>query len=130
MTELRNGNMGIPQWTLGDRLRKAREQRGLGVQDLANELGISRNSVGNYESGRTRPPRPTLIVWSMRCGVPIEWLQTGIAAGPETDGDGSAERARRDSNPQPSDPKSDGRLITFPMQRLELRQPQPMRIPA
>ena len=34
-----------PQWTVGDRLRKAREMIGLDRAELAEQIGISRNTV-------------------------------------------------------------------------------------
>lgn len=44
---------------------------------MATELGMHVNSVHNYIAGRRTPKRPALIVWSMRCGVPFEWLASG-----------------------------------------------------
>jgi transcriptional regulator with XRE-family HTH domain len=68
---------GIPAWTVGDRLRKAREHAGLKQSDLANEIGISRASAVNYESGRYEPHRPVILAWSDVCAVPFEWLCHG-----------------------------------------------------
>lgn len=73
------GGTLIPRWTLGDRLRKARELAGLQQIELAAELGIHRGSVANYESGRTTPNRPVVMAWALRCGVPFEWLRDGQA---------------------------------------------------
>ena len=64
----------VPQWTLGDRMRKAREHAGLKQAELADEIGIARSSIVNYESGRTAPSRPVLLSWALRCAVPIAWL--------------------------------------------------------
>ena len=64
----------VPQWTLGDRMRKARETAGLKQTDMAEDLGIGRSSIINYESGRAQPPRPVLVAWALRCAVPYEWL--------------------------------------------------------
>lgn len=63
-----------PQWTLGDRLRKARETAGLNQTQLADELEIARNSVGRYESGNYDPPRTVIIAWALRTGVDFGWL--------------------------------------------------------
>lgn len=94
----------VPAWTMPDRLRKAREHAGLHQTELAAALGISRASISNYESGRTSPPRPTLMVWAMRCGVPLSWLEDDEPRSAVPAGDHSQSlRARRDSNPQPSD---------------------------
>ena len=68
-------------WTLGDRLRKARDAAGLNQDQLADELGISRRSITNYERGQATPIRSILIVWAMRCGVPFEWLADGTHPG-------------------------------------------------
>jgi transcriptional regulator with XRE-family HTH domain len=66
----------IPQWTLGDKLRKARECAGMDQEELARRIGISRNTVGNYELGRgQRPPKVVVLrAWAHECGVPYEWL--------------------------------------------------------
>jgi transcriptional regulator with XRE-family HTH domain len=47
------------------------------VAEMADELGVGRNTVGNYLAGRTQPSRSTLRVWALRTGVPFEWLLTG-----------------------------------------------------
>ena len=65
-----------PHWTLGDRLRKAREFAGLEQGELAARIGISRSTVSNYELGRGQRP-PKLIVlraWAHESGVPFDWL--------------------------------------------------------
>ncbi|HXJ24620.1 MAG TPA: helix-turn-helix transcriptional regulator [Streptosporangiaceae bacterium] len=64
----------VPQWTLGDRMRKARETAGLKQTDMAEDLGIGRSSIINYESDKAQPPRSVLIAWALRCGVDYEWL--------------------------------------------------------
>ena len=66
-----------PQFTLADRMRKAREHAHLHQSEIATELGISRQSVGNYEAGRTKPGRPVMLAWAMRTGVSYEWLING-----------------------------------------------------
>ena len=68
----------IPRFTVGDRLRKAREMTGLDQGAFAAELGVSRNTVSNAEQGRTRPRLLMLRAWSLRTGVPVEWLETGV----------------------------------------------------
>lgn len=67
----------VPEWTLGDRLRKARETADLEQIELARDIGVSRNTVANYERGKTTARRPVVLAWAVRCGVPIEWLWTG-----------------------------------------------------
>lgn len=75
MTE--HAAFGVPQWTMGDRLGKSLDYAKLTVGEMADYLGISRNTVGNYIAGRTRVPKPTLTLWAMRTGVPKEWIESG-----------------------------------------------------
>lgn len=79
---------GIPQWTLGDRLSKSLSHAGMSVGSMADYLGISRNTVGNYINDRTGIPRPTLILWAMKVGLPVEWLESGDAPTGPPDGPG------------------------------------------
>lgn len=71
----------IPQWTVADRLRKARIAAGLEQAELARDIDVSRNTVSNYESGHVTPRRIVLRAWSLRTGVPLEWIETGVAPG-------------------------------------------------
>ena len=64
----------IPEWTLGDRLRKAREHARLTQAELAADMEVHRTSVISYEGGRTVPSRPVLLSWSMATGVLLAWL--------------------------------------------------------
>ena len=73
MTEAPHPAM-VPQWTLGDRMRKARETAGLKQAELAERIGIGRSSIVNYESGRADPSRPVLLSWALATGVAYEWL--------------------------------------------------------
>ncbi len=69
----------IPVWTLGDRLRKAREDAGFSQVELAEVIGVSRNTISNHELGEgKRPPTPLLMrAWAAATAVPEEWLRTG-----------------------------------------------------
>lgn len=92
----------IPQFTIQDRLRKAREITGLDQAAFAAELGVSRTTISNYEAGGIERHRKIVLnAWSLRSGVPVEWLETGIA--PDQNGPGEGEGLpRMDSNHQPS----------------------------
>ena len=68
----------IPQWTMADRLRKAREHAGLEQNDLAGRIGLSRGAISAYERAVTVPKRPVLLSISMATGVPLAWLETGM----------------------------------------------------
>lgn len=68
----------IPQWTVGDRMAKARREADIPTAVMCEYLGIHRNSLHAYERGRSRPPRAVLRLWAMRCNVPLEWLDPSI----------------------------------------------------
>lgn len=67
----------IPQFQQYHRLRLALEVEDIGVQEMADYLGVERNSVSRWINGRTQPSKQTLRLWAMRTGVPLEWLETG-----------------------------------------------------
>ena len=91
----------VPVITLGDRMRMALRHADLGVQDIAERLGVARNTVSTWINGRVEPSRQTLMLWALMTEVSLGWLETGQAP---ADQPGPGLRARRDSNPQPSDP--------------------------
>lgn len=80
----------IPEFDLSDYLTKALRQSGLGVSEMAEQLGVTRETVGRWINGRGEPKRGALVAWAAITGVDLAWLET-------------APRARRDSNPKPSD---------------------------
>lgn len=76
--------MDNPTWTLTDRLRKARLLAGLEQSDLAEMLRVSRNSISNYENGKTEPSATTFVRWAAATGVTLEWLAEGIRVNDKT----------------------------------------------
>lgn len=70
----------IPEWDLADRMRKALRQADIGVAEMADYLGVSRTSVSNWINGRVEPSLQTLRLWSLRTGVPLEWVLAGVPA--------------------------------------------------
>ena len=88
---------------LGDRLRKAREMTGLDAGQFAEELGVARNTIGDYEKGRVEARKIVLQVWAMRTGVSLEWLMHGRVQSPDPGTGGDAAWAPWGSNPQPAD---------------------------
>jgi transcriptional regulator with XRE-family HTH domain len=74
----------VPEWSLGDRLRKARTMTGMTVAEFAAAIGVSDKTVNNAE-GDKRGVRPiTLNAWAMATGVSREWLETGVPSGRPT----------------------------------------------
>lgn len=92
----------IPQWTQGDRLRKARSLTGLTSREFAELLGVSLGTITNAEGDKRQVRKITLRAWAMATGVSAEWLETGVVppAGGPREPDGWAPWG---SNPQPTD---------------------------
>lgn len=68
----------MPEWTVGDRLRKARELRGLDQGPFAALIGVSRGTVSNYERGTTERYKPIVMnAWAAHTGISLEWLEKG-----------------------------------------------------
>ena len=67
----------VPTWTLGDRMGKALDHAGIGMQEMADYLGVSRTSVSNWVHGRVSPSRQTLMLWALRTGVDLVWITSG-----------------------------------------------------
>ena len=102
----------IPEVTFDMRLRIARRHADLGQRELAGRIGVSPTTYSAWEAGSARPR--DIVTTAKKIGlathVSVAWL-----LGLDPSGDGSTVRARRDSNPQPSDPK-------VPAHVLELRR--------
>jgi transcriptional regulator with XRE-family HTH domain len=64
--------------TLGQRLEKAREDKELRQQDLAECAGVTRGAVSQWLSDGTSPSLPTLLKLSMLLDVDPAWLAFGI----------------------------------------------------
>lgn len=64
----------LPRWTLGDRIRKAREHRGWTQRELASRLGVSLRTISRWERGDHRPSSHLLVATARETGVPIAWL--------------------------------------------------------
>lgn len=76
----------IPEWDLADRMKKSLRHSGVPVQSMADYLDVARETVSTWINGRIKPSKQTLRLWAMRCGVPLEWLETGavLPGGPKT----------------------------------------------
>jgi len=94
---------GVPRWDLADRLRKALREAGISVQEMAEYLEISRNTVGSWINGHHRPRPSDLKQWALRTGVSYPWL---------TYGEPPKSLPRVDSNHQPAGMEKDHQPIT------------------
>lgn len=79
----------VPEWTLPDRLRKARETAGLRQEDMAHRLAKSRAAISGWERGDHRPDELALRAWAHETGVSFVWLKLGMTQSP-SDPEGAA----------------------------------------
>ena len=63
-----------PEWTLGDRLRKAREHAHMNQDELAAVLDRSRDTVIAWEKDKRSPTVEVLQRWAEATKVSAEWL--------------------------------------------------------
>jgi DNA-binding XRE family transcriptional regulator len=72
----------VPEFGLGDRLRRARESAGMSQVELAEAIGASQRSISNYEADATTPKALILSLWAFACQVSLPWLAWGDPNGP------------------------------------------------
>lgn len=62
---------------LSERLISLRKQKGISQEELANELGISRQSVSKWESEQTTPDLDKIVFLSEFYSVSTDYILTG-----------------------------------------------------
>ena len=62
---------------MNERIRKLRKALDLTQQELADKIGIKRNSYANYETGRNTPIDAIIVSICREFNVNEEWLRTG-----------------------------------------------------
>lgn len=77
---------------IADRLKWAREKKGLSQPQLAAAAGVSPGTIGNIESGHRKQPRELLAI-AAALGVEAQWLKDGV---------GPVERRSADDAPSAS----------------------------
>jgi Zn-dependent peptidase ImmA (M78 family)/transcriptional regulator with XRE-family HTH domain len=60
-----------------DRIRQAREVRGLTQTELARAAGINQSAIAQYEGGRIQPTEPVLAAIALRTGFPPAFFRKG-----------------------------------------------------
>ena len=93
--------------SLGEKIRQARREKGLTQEQLAQALFVSRQTVSNWENGKTEPDYQTLVRLSQELGMEIvRTEETPAEAPPET----PPEMARQpDEKAAPPAPVAGGR---------------------
>ncbi len=69
-----------------DRMRKALRVSDVSVQEIADSVGVNRNTVSAWINGRGKPNQRQLAAFALRTGAPIEWLKSGEFEGVGPDG--------------------------------------------
>lgn len=106
MTTFLHSVGAVPAWTVGDRVRKARDYAGMNQGDLAEATGMARSGLARIEQGGSTPRRSSLRLIALATGVDLYWLKTGkTPIRPEPNGGSQNVElcAIRDSNPEPTD---------------------------
>lgn len=67
---------------LKDRIKHAREAKGLTQVDATKMVGIARQTYMNYENGKNEPPLATLIKMTEVFHVDFTWLAIGEHSNP------------------------------------------------
>lgn len=67
----------VPEWTLPERIKKAREYAGLSREELAALLATHENTVANWERGDTHPTQRKVRAVAAACSVDGDWLWDG-----------------------------------------------------
>ncbi len=70
-----------PSVELGALLRRQREAMGMSIVQLARRIGVSRNTVTNYETGKTEPTASDLVRLATALGCAVQEL---LQADPDT----------------------------------------------
>ena len=68
------------------RLRELRKEKGVSQDQLSKELGVSKSTIGLYETGDTLPDAKTLRDLAVYFDVSVDWL-LGLATERTTDSD-------------------------------------------
>lgn len=62
---------------MNQRLKKLRKSLDITQQEFADRLGIKRNTVATYESGKSNPSDSAVMLICREFNVNEEWLRTG-----------------------------------------------------
>ena len=63
--------------TIGERIKKVRQEKHLTQQELADKIGVKRNTIANYEIGRNAPIDAVTSLICRTFQVNETWLRTG-----------------------------------------------------
>jgi len=64
--------------TLGTRMRRLREQKGVSQESFADICGLHRTAIGLLERGKSIPRLDTLLIVSEHLGIAVSELLEGL----------------------------------------------------
>lgn len=70
--------------TIGEKILNMRKARGWSQEDLAEQVGVSRQAVSRWESGTAKPDADKIIAICDLFGVSADYLLRDMAAGGQT----------------------------------------------
>lgn len=68
---------------LSERIQSLRKARGLSQEELAEQIGVSRQAVGKWESAQSQPDLDKILLLSEYFGVSCDYLLTGREPEPQ-----------------------------------------------
>ena len=80
-----SGNKLTLSEDIGARLRELRSQTGLTQDQLAEKLGVSKRTQGNYESGASDPTASYLSMAASQLGFDVPYILNGVRTTPTSD---------------------------------------------
>jgi transcriptional regulator with XRE-family HTH domain len=125
----RNQAPTVPEWTLADRLAKARQTVGLSQKEFGKLTSLSTRQIQFAETGTAQRSQDVIItVYAFKTGVDYNWLKTGAKpTGPN--GDSGESLLGLDSNQEPigsstlpgldSNQEPFGSFLAYQIRRLE-----------
>ncbi|MCO4316407.1 helix-turn-helix domain-containing protein [Phyllobacterium sp. 21LDTY02-6] len=69
--------------TLGGRLSRARDSKGLGVAAVAGHIGVTLKTIQAWEADRSEPRANRLVMLAGFLGVTPTWLIHGVGQAPD-----------------------------------------------
>ena len=68
----------LPELTLGWRLKMALDSGGVTAREMADRLGVTRQTISRWMGDKGRPPHLTYLrAWAEYTDVPFGWLDSG-----------------------------------------------------
>lgn len=95
-----------PIWTLGERMWKARKDKGLEQTEVAKALGVSRALVSRWERDLSDPGARKLREFAGLTDVTTEWLMSTHGYIPDDGFDRSLTLLHGSDRPRPMRPRS------------------------